>query len=99
MVYSVVLSARAAEALADLLEDPESPYSPAARLAYVRAIRTRCESLDLLPHRFAEVTIRGRQFRHFSYKAHRVFYRVDEPTKTVFVIAIIAGRMEMDRQL
>ena len=92
MAYSVVLSGRAKKQLAAILDDDCERYTARQQLEYVTTIEEVCQSLSDFPKKFEEIKIGSKAYRHFTYKAHIVFYRVFEERELVFVDAVLHGR-------
>ncbi len=97
--YEVRVTGRAERDLRDILDAPSDNYTPIQQLAYVDAILVDCAKLDFWPKRFSAVYISGREYRRFRYKAHTIFYRVQEEQKIVLVDAVLHGRMDFKRRL
>lgn len=96
--YTVTFSAEFDRRLAEIEQD-ELGFGPAQTARYLLEIVDRCDGLEILPYRFATETINGLELHSFTHKAHRVFYRVNEPAKTVEVVTVLHGSMRPDLHL
>ena len=96
--YSVRYSARFDAGLAEI-EQAYVKWGKAQTLKYIGEVVRRCERLAYFPKRFEAVSINGQPYRSFTHKAHRVFYQVNDDTKTVSVVAILRGSMDFRERL
>lgn len=93
--YSVAFSAEFDRRLAEIEQD-EPGFGVTQTARYIVEIIDRCDRLEILPYRFATETINGIELHSFTHKAHRVFYRVNEPAKTVEIVTVLHGAMRPD---
>ena len=98
MGYSVFVTDQAQRNLQTILEN-DHLYEPHERLQYVEALSLRLNSLANFPSRFQEITINRQTYHAFTFKAHRVFYQINNDTKHVFVLAILASRQDFQQYL
>jgi plasmid stabilization system protein ParE len=65
--------------------------SPAAAIAWLGGIQQIIESLNKMPSRgapvFEKVGLKF-EYRHLLHHNHRIVFRVEEATKTVFVVRV-----------
>jgi len=99
MNFRVRLGLRAKHALVDILNDPSNRYSETERLSYIESIRRICAGLSEFPNRFAIDEIQGAEFRSITFKAHRIFYLVDEELREATIAAILHKRMDHQSRL
>ena len=90
--YNVAFSAEFDRRLAEIEQD-ELGFGHAQTARYILEIIDRCDRLEILPYRFATETINGIELHTFTCKAHRVFYRVNEPGKVVEIVTVLHGAM------
>ncbi len=96
--YHVVFSASFTKQLAEIEADFEN-YGEAHTLRYVSDVIGLCTGLNLFPHRYQARTINDQMYRLFRYKAHTIFYQVDEDQQEVAITAILPGRSDFKRWL
>lgn len=101
--YRIIMTPDAADGLAELVD-----YIANVLLArdtarsYVRAIREEIASLAEMPAVYKlmdEEPWRSRGVRRFLVKNFYVYYRVEETTKTVYVLNVIYARRDQLTQL
>ena len=90
MAFKVTLALPAAEDIAQSVEFLNAHSSSAAR-QWLDEIQNAVESLQEMPLRAPKIP-ESRSFnldyRHLIHKAHRIIFRVDEATNTVFVVRV-----------
>ncbi len=65
--------------------------SPAAAIAWLNTIQRTIESLNKMPSRGAPISEKvGLKFeyRHLIFHSHRIVFRVEEATRTVFILRV-----------
>ena len=96
--YLVVFYDSFTQQLAEM-ETDYVDYGKAHTLKYVSEIVNLCSGLNLFPHRYQARIINDQTYRLFSYKAHTVFYQIDENQLQVAITAILPGRADFKRWL
>jgi len=91
MVYNVIITDTAKRTFQNILDDV-GRYTPQARLEYLNDLEAQCNLLHDMPERFPELIINIRTYRHFTYKAHRIFYQINYERFEVYIVAILHGR-------
>ena len=99
--YKVTISHRADLDLEEIYISSRYRWSFLETHKYVRDIKAQISTLDKMPQRFGfdEHTQRLKAFRSFEHKAHKVFFTIDEATKTVHVTAILPSRTKYAAKL
>jgi len=97
MVYKVILTDAAKLRFQNILEDER--YVPQARLKYLTELEAQCNLLRDMPERFPNLTIDHQTYRHFTYKAHRVFYQINHETLEVYIIGILGNPQLPEKHL
>ncbi len=96
--YKVRFSAKAELGLKLIIENSDQ-YTIEDTFRYIRSIRYLCNGLKTMPYRYEERKINDTQYRSFTYKAHQIFYRVEETNNLVFVIAVLHGAQDWHQYL
>ena len=89
MAYKVILT-RPAETDIEQSFSFIKQHSSEAAVTWLTAIQNAIQSLDNMPARGALIPERfdsGFAYRHLIYGSHRIIFRVDEPTRTVFTVS------------
>ena len=94
--YRVTFSREFDRRLAEIERDYLG-FGPAQTARYILEIIDRCDRLEILPYRFSTVAINGIELHSFTHKAHRAFYRVNEPAKTVEIVTVLHGAMRPEK--
>lgn len=99
--YSVEFSVGARQDFDDIYQNGKTHWSFSDTDTYVSQITDRCLSLSHMPHRvgFDSHTRKSLTFRAFEHKAHKVFFTIDEDTKTVNIAAVLPGRTKYSTKL
>ena len=101
--YEIIMTP---DAVADLIELRDyiagTLSAPETALKYIRTIRREIGTLSEMPGRIktiAEEPWHSRGLRRLIVKNFIVYYRVEEPTKKVYVLAVIYGKRDQLRIL
>ena len=96
--YHVVITDNALNDLSRILREGAVDFGREASRHYVETIQGLCQNLTANPHMYSydEHTKHPRTHRSFSHKAHKIFYRVNDETGTVFIVTIRKQRMLYD---
>ena len=99
--YKIIIQPGALQDLEAIFRSNPGRWSFAETYAYVEEIRGRFDALSQIPHRFSfdPHTRRPKTFRSFAYKAHKVFFTIDEATKTVNIVAVLPSRTKYSAKL
>ena len=99
--YRVQFSIGARQDFEDIYHNSQSRWSFEQTDAYVIEIEKRCFGLSHMPQRvgFDLHTRNEKTFRSFAYKAHKVFFTIDEATKTVNIVAVLPSRTKYSAKL
>jgi len=93
--YNVIILPAAEIDIEDIYHNSaqQKRWSFSATYEYVTDIKDRIASLSDQPERFSydEHTTNKRQYRSFQHGAHKVFYTVNQDTKTVYVAAVLGS--------
>jgi len=92
MVYRVILTGAAKLCFQDILEDRR--YVPQARLDYLNELEAQCNLLSDMPERFPNLIVKQETYRHFTHKAHRIFYQINHEALEVYIMGIL-GRLQL----
>lgn len=92
--YQVEFSTDARQDFEDIYRKGMQRWSFAITDAYVAEIEQRCYGLSHMPHRigFDRHTQNTRTYHAFEYKAHKVFFTIDETKKVVNIAAVLPSR-------
>ena len=96
--YEVKITANAQLGLSKIVENHDN-YTLDSSLRYINAIRQLCSGLKTMPFRYEKRMINGTQYRSFTYKAHQIFYRVEEAENLVLIIAVLNGAQDWTQNL
>ena len=99
MAYKVTFTARSQNDLKSILNDGLGRYTPAQSLGYIQGMRRKCELLDVFPKRSTALLVRGKEYWRLTFKAHNIYYQVDDQEEHVFVVAILHNRMQFEARL
>lgn len=90
MVYKVIIT-KPAEADVEQSFSFIKQHSPEAAVTWLTTIQNAIQSLDSMPARGALIPEKigsGFTYRHLIYGSHRIVFRVDETTRSVFIVRV-----------
>ena len=88
--YKVRYDPVALNALEETTRYIQEESGPDRAVHWLRAMRAGIQKLESLPHAFAVVCMRrGRPIHSKLVLTHRVFYCIDQPTHTVYIIDVV----------
>ncbi len=94
MVYKVRITNIAKQDARDYAEYIRDNRAFESATRWLNELEVAIASLNELPERFAKIPesseLRG-EFRQFIHYSHRVIYRVEDESKTVFILRIYHG--------
>jgi plasmid stabilization system protein ParE len=89
-VYKVRYDPVALDALEETTRYIQEESGPDRAAHWLRAMRTSIQQLEALPHAFSAVCTRqGRPIHSKLILSHRIFYLIDQPTQTVYIIDVV----------
>jgi toxin ParE1/3/4 len=101
--YEIIMTP---DSVADLIELRDyiagTLSAPETALKYIRTVRREIGTLSNMPERIKTVDEEpwhSRGLRRLIVKNFIVYYRIDEPTKKVYVLAVIYGKRDQLRIL
>ena len=94
LVYKVKITNLAKQDARDYPEFLRDNRAPDAAIRWLKELESAIDSHSGLPERFVKVQESSElsgEFRQFIHYSHRVIYRIEEESKTVFVLRIYHG--------
>lgn len=99
MKYKVLIADSVEWAMAEYSEQIAQNGNPGAALKWLTKAKSLIISLENYPNRFQSVADEfglATSTRSVIHYSHRIIFRVDESTKTVFVVAFIHASLDVD---
>ena len=97
-MYDIVISDRAAQTL-NSIRHHNDRYTEQERASYYFQLKASCHSLNEMPYRFSVHPAADGLYRSFTFKAHTVYYRIDEPQQRVEIMAILHAHADAENHL